>query len=105
MKDPSEHKRTLNSLKDKNPDQWEENVESVLLAALRGKFKQNNNLKKFLCDTFPRKIGEASVNPIWGIGLQLNNEDVLDTTKWNENGNRLGKALEVIRNELLQSKS
>lgn len=103
MKDPSEHKKVLNSLREKNPDQWEETVESVLLAALRAKFKQNTTLKKFLCDTFPRKIGEASVNPIWGIGLQLTHEDVLDTTKWNENGNRLGKALEVIRNELLQS--
>lgn len=105
MEDPSEHKKILNSLKDKNPEDWEETVESVLLTALRAKFKQNNGLKKFLCDTFPRKIGEASLNTTWGIGISLTNSDVLDTTKWNEHGNRLGKALEKVRNELLQSQA
>lgn len=103
MKDPSDHKKTLNSLKDKNPEDWEDTVENVLLTALRAKFKQNGNLRKFLCDTSPKKIGEASVNPKWGIGMSLTNDNVLDTMKWNENGNRLGKALEVVRGELLQT--
>lgn len=102
MKDPSEHKKTLNALKGKNPEDWEETVENVLLTALRAKFKQNRKLREFLCDSYPRKIGEASLNVKWGIGMSLTNADVLDTTKWNENGNRLGKALEVIREELLQ---
>lgn len=39
MKDPSDHKKTLNALRDKNPDRWEETVENVLLTALRAKFK------------------------------------------------------------------
>lgn len=105
MKDPSEHKQVLNSLREKNTDSWEETVENVLLTVLRAKFKQNEHLKKFLCDTFPRKIGEASINPQWGIGMPLNHEDVLDISKWNENGNRLGKALEMVRNELLQNQA
>lgn len=103
MKDPSEHKRTLNALRDKNPDQWEETVENVLLVALRAKFQQNDSLKKFLCNTHPRRIGEASLNTKWGIGMSLTCDDVLDTTKWNVEGNRLGKALEKVRGELLQS--
>lgn len=73
MKDPFEHKKVLNSLRDVNPDQWEESVENVLLVVLRAKFKQNETLKKFLCDTFPRKIGEASINIVWGIGMTLSN--------------------------------
>lgn len=105
MKDPSEHKKTLNYLRDKNPERWEETVENVLLVALRAKFKQNEDLKKFLCDTYPRKIGEASTNMVWGIGLPLNNEDVLNTEKWNEEGNRLRKALEAVRREILQSQT
>lgn len=105
MKDPSEHKKVLNSLREINSDAWEESVENILLTALRAKFRQNTNLKKFLCDTLPKKIGEASVNTTWGIGMQLTHDDVLDTTKWNENGNRLGKALEVIRDELVQSQA
>lgn len=105
MKDPSEHKKTLNELRDKKADEWEDTVESVLLAALRAKFKQNNTLSKFLCDTHPRKIGEASINVKWGIGMSLTNDEVLDFTKWKAEGNRLGKALEVVRNELLQEQA
>lgn len=103
MKDPSEHKNVLNSLKEKNTDDWEDTVGNVLLTALRAKFQQNEALKKFLCDTYPRKIGEASLNPQWGIGLSLTDANVLDTTKWNEDGNRLGKTLEKIREELLHN--
>lgn len=105
MKDPSEHKKVLNSLHDKATEQWEETVENVLLVALRAKFKQNEHLKKFLCETHPRKIGEASYNTTWGIGMALNNENVLKTDKWNTEGNRLGKALELVRGELLQVQS
>lgn len=103
MKDPSEHKQVLNSLKDKNKEDWEDTVDNVLITVLRAKFNQNENLKKFLCDTHPRKIGEASLNQQWGIGLSLTDGNVLDTSKWNEEGNRLGKALEKIRNELLHT--
>lgn len=60
MKDPSEHKKILNSLREKNPNEWEDTVENILLTALRAKFQQNPHLKKFLCDTSPRRIGEAS---------------------------------------------
>lgn len=105
MKDPSEHKRALNSLRENKAEEWEETVKSVLLAALRAKFKQNNSLKTFLCSTHPKKIGEASLNTKWGIGMSLTNKDVLDKTKWNVEGNRLGKALERVRNELLQGQA
>lgn len=103
MKDPSEHKKVLNSLKEKNNDDWEDTVDNVLLTVLRAKFKQNETLKKFLCDTYPRKIGEASLNPQWGIGMSLTDENVLDTTKWHKDGNRLGKTLEKVREELLHN--
>lgn len=102
MKDPSEHKKVLNSLHDKAAEKWEDTVENVLLVALRAKFKQNEKLKKFLCETHPRRIGEASTNAIWGVGLALNNEEILNTEQWHAEGNRLGKALEKVRGELLQ---
>lgn len=107
MKDPSEHKRTLNALRDTHKDKWEETVDNVLRVALKAKFSQNPELKKFLCHTHPKKIGEASLDTKWGIGLSLKHPDVLDTDKWNQegngNGNRLGKALEYLRAVLLQN--
>lgn len=102
MKDPSEHKRVLNSLKDNNTEQWEASVENILKTALCAKFKQNNTLRKFLCDTHPKRLGEASVNQKWGIGMSLTNAEVLEVNKWKKEGNLLGKSLEVIREELLR---
>lgn len=102
MKDPSEHKKVLNSLREDHPDEWAESVESILIAALRAKFKQNQGLHKFLCDTHPRRIGEASINQKWGIGMPLSNPEVLDVDKWHKEGNLLGRSLELIRSELLQ---
>lgn len=102
MEDPSEHKKVLNSLKETNQERWEESVENILKVALKAKFSQNPDLKKFLCDTNPRRIGEASLDTTWGIGLSLRNPDVLNIEKWNQEVNRLGKALESLRNELLQ---
>lgn len=102
MKDPSEHKKVLNALREDHPDKWAEKVENILRTALRAKFKQNQNLREFLCDTHPKRIGEASVNQKWGIGMPLTNPDVLNINKWNAEGNLLGKTLELIREELIQ---
>lgn len=100
MKDPTEHKKVLNSLRESNAEKWEETVENVLLVALRAKFTQNLTLGTFLCETYPRRIGEASINQTWGIGLTLKDENVLNQDKWCQEGNRLGKALEAVRREL-----
>lgn len=100
--DPSEHKKVLNSLKQDNTEKWAELVEDVLKTALRAKFKQNQELRQFLCDTNPKRLGEASVNQKWGIRMPLSNPNVLHVDKWNKEGNLLGRSLEVVRNELLQ---
>lgn len=102
MKDPSEHKKVLNSLKEDHPDEWAESVENILKTALRAKFSQSQVLREFLCDTHPKRIGEASINQKWGIGMPLTSPDVLDVDKWKEEGNLLGKTLELIREEMLQ---
>lgn len=103
MEDPSEHKRVLNSMRASNPEKWEEPVENILKVALNAKFFQNPALRTFLSETHPRKIGEASLDTKWGVGLFLKHPDVLNTEKWNQEGNRLGKALKSLRNEFLQS--
>lgn len=102
MEDPAEHKRVLNSLKEINPERWSETVESVLNKALKAKFQQNPHLRKFLCDTHPKRLGEASTNPKWGVGMSLTHAEVLDVKKWNSEGNLLGRSLESIRQDLLQ---
>lgn len=70
------------------------------MMALRAKFFQNRDLARFLMDTYPRLIGEASKNEVWGIGLSLDNKDVLDSSKWRKEGNLLGTSLAKVREEL-----
>lgn len=82
------------------------NRRECIVNCAQGKIQvKNGGLRKFLCDTYPKRLGEASLNLKWGIGMSLTNDDVLDTTKWKEEGNRLGKALEVVREELRQEHS
>lgn len=98
--DPKQAKAILRSLRDDHTQEWSEKVEQVTTEGLRAKFSQNAHLLKFLVDTQDLLIGEASTDPRWGIGLDLSNPDVLDTSKWNSEGNLLGKCLMKIRNEL-----
>lgn len=98
--DAKEAKAVLNFLKEDHPREWSDQVESTTLEGLRAKFLQNSHLMSFLRETKPLLIGEASRNERWGVGMDLDNPELLDTTKWNPAGNLLGKCLMSIRDEL-----
>lgn len=99
--DPADHKKALNSMKEAVKDKWSAKVEDILAKGLRAKFGQNKFLKDILLATNPRKIGEASRDPVWGTGFPLNDEKVLDVEAWNQDGNLLGRFLEKVREEFL----
>lgn len=70
---------------------------NILKNILSSKFSQNPRLKKFLCDTGSRKIGEASLrDATYGIGFSISHHDVLNSDKW-EGDNELGNILMNIR--------
>lgn len=91
MKDSVEHKRVLTSLREFNQEKWDELVGNVLKTAPRSKSKQSHYLRKFLCDTQPKSLGEASIVPKWGVGMMLADKEVLNIEKWNKEGNLLRK--------------
>lgn len=99
---PAACKGILNELKNTNSAQWQQSIHEIIISGLRAKFSQNPSLAEFLRNTHPKTLGEASTNPRWGIGLPLNNPNVLDTSKWLPEGNLLGKSLSTIREELVQ---
>lgn len=103
--DPLVAKSILNHLKKDHVKEWKDKVESILVQGLRQKFKQNDNLMNYLKDTQQLKLGEASRDPIWGIGMSLDDPEVLDSTKWTSTGNLLGRALTKIRQEFSQPTS
>lgn len=98
--DPVKAKAVLNALSKDHPQEWDNEIGTIILEGLRAKFSQNVILKNCLCATGGREIGEASLNEKWGIGLTLDSPEVLDVLKWNVNGNLLGKSLMQIRQEL-----
>lgn len=100
-KDPTEAKVILNSLQDDHKDEWKHMIADLAMEGLRAKFTSNRELANYLCDTEPLLLGEASRDKTWGIGLSLEDEGVLDQSKWYENGNLLGRSLMKIRRELL----
>ena len=73
---------------------------ACLQFVLREKFTQNEDLKTQLLDTAQLKLGETGRDQVFSIGLSLTNPEVLNINKWKRNGNKLGIALEKIRNEL-----
>lgn len=100
--DPADSKKILNTLKNDHIQEWEDQRATVLMEALRSKFLQNNYLAKYLKETSPLLLGEASRDPVWGTGLNLSDEDTTDHTKWKAQGNLLGHSLMEIRGELLK---
>lgn len=98
---PADSKKILNALKTDHVQEWEEQRASVLMVALRSKFRQNPLLAEYLKETYPLLLGEASKDPIWGTGLTLTDGETTDHTKWSAQGNLLGRSLMEVRKELL----
>lgn len=101
-KDPVVAKSILNDLKKDHPEEWNKQVQATAEEGVRAKFLQNPRLKQYLIDTSPRQLGEASQNSRWGIGMTLEDPNVLDISKWSKTGNLLGRTLMKIRAELIQ---
>lgn len=104
VKDPVQAKHILNILHNDQQERWTANVEELVMEGLRAKFLQNPHLCEYLTRTGNLTLGEASTNPRWGIGMDLNNPEVLNDTKWLEAGNLLGRSLMNLRKELLQGR-
>lgn len=98
--DPIEAKGILNSLKRNHIQEWEDNRGKIAEEGLRAKFSQNEHLRDFLLSTGNRQLGEASHDKTWGVGMALDNKDVLDTSQWPDPGNLLGNILMKIRDDL-----
>lgn len=100
-KDPADHKMILNQLHNDNRDEWRDKAPDFILEASRAKFMQNPLLKDLLMSTYPLRIGEASKDTFWGIGLPLESQHILETDKWAPEGNLQGRTLMAVRRELM----
>ena len=85
-----------------NPTLWDDVAYDIVLTGNIAKFSQNPHLLKHLMDTEGTELVEASpYDTIWGIGLDENNPDAWDKTKW-KGRNLLGKVLDETRKHLIE---
>lgn len=103
--DPVVYKGVLTKQRNSNSDEWSQQLEKIATDGLRAKFQQNPTLAHFLCLTYPKLIGEASLSKRWGTGFPLSHPDVLQSEKWPIKGNLLGRTLVTIRDELIALKN
>lgn len=102
--DPVELKRILHDMhQDGYEGNWLASAETRVIPALDAKFRQDLKARKFLLETENRRIGEASFDIVWGIGMTLTDKNVLDVSLW-KGENTMGQALEKVRKSIGEGK-
>ena len=82
---------------------WVEKRDAIAFNVLRQKFNHPYMRQKLL-DTGDAILVEASPNDcIWGVGLGIEHEDIMDPSKW-RGMNLLGEALMQVRQDLAPPK-
>ena len=77
-------------------------MEDIIYTVLHSKYQQVTSSKEALLATYHKTIAEASKDKRWGCGLLLDDEHVLDQSKWT-GSNIFGKLLGLIRDGLMGS--
>ena len=100
---PKEVKALGRLVRDFDDEVWKKERMEIVTEGNRLKFAQNDELREMLLRTEGRELVEASpMDRIWGIGFGKGNADK-SRERWGMN--LLGKALMMVRDELLQSSS
>lgn len=95
---PMDQKAYGREVKNFDPAIWNPLAKGFVYKANLAKF--SGGLKQYLLDTGDREIVEASAtDKIWGIGLGMNNVDILDKSKW-QGTNWLGECIMDVRKTL-----
>ncbi len=66
---------------------WKQKVPQIAFTGIEQRFRQNPNLKEYLCKTGSKTIVEAALRDrIWGIGISMHEKDILkQKSTWGEN--------------------
>ena len=79
---------------------WDKTCKTIVKRGVRAKFLQNRELLGVLLDTGNKVLAECSpFDKKWGIGIDINDPDRFDVSKWN-GSNLLGRILMEVRDEL-----
>ena len=98
---PVKQKSLGRSVKNCNMTVWKDKVPEIIFPILMEKFKQNEGPRKILLDTGSKRLGEATTERYWGVGMKLADPNVLDVGRW-KGENIVGNLLEKVRTKLTQ---
>lgn len=76
---------------------WTKHRYHIAKQGNRLKFEQNPNLKRRLCEIEGEIVEASPDDSIWGIGMDISDENLLDRSRWGEN--LLGQILMELRHE------
>jgi len=99
-KDPGFIKSIGKRIQDVDEDTWQKEEKTVLNKLLLAKFTQCTIPRVYLMNTAEKSIAEASRDRIYGIGMDINHESVLDPSTWAKDSNLQGRTLMNVREEL-----
>lgn len=98
--DPAQIKTLGRTVRNFDPEVWDQAKYSIVLNGCYLKFSQNRDLRDYLLSTGERVLAEASpVDAVWGTGLAADNPAAEDPARW-PGENLLGFALMEVRDEL-----
>lgn len=106
-KNPKKAKQYGRMVKNYDDEKWNEIRYQVMVDANMAKYSQNDELKELLLN--PELEGKhyvesSPVDRIWGVGLSENDPLIDDESNWNGQ-NLLGKALDEVRDKLMNVKN
>ncbi len=98
--DPYECRKLGKNIRGFKQEVWDAHAPGVAATVIKHKVGQNPKIQKFLKDTHPKKLAEASKESKWGCGFDLHDKDLMDYRKWPRVGHA-GEVYMALRDELL----
>lgn len=98
--DPRRQKKLGRQIADFSEDLWSQHKDRIMFESLTAKYEQNPHLREILKSTGNKTLIECNPgDTYWGIGLDIQNKDAWEPSKW-RGRNRLGVLLGEIRDAL-----
>ena len=96
---PYDMKREGNYVKNFIEQKWQNEAERIAYDGCLAKFSQNIHLKQIIIDSQNKTLAEASKDTFWGVGMALDDPNILNSDAWTGR-NVLGKVLQRVRQDL-----
>jgi ribA/ribD-fused uncharacterized protein len=86
-----------------NMIKWNRVKEALCIYFNYLKFSQNANWEHWMMSNTDKMFVEASLDPVWSIGIDIDDDRRLDVANWNGN-NLMGSCLQTVQEMLVEQK-